>query len=75
MVAVRNDSWVIIANVFSIADEIRKDIEENSDDDRIRCMNMMHHMYHHDDDLTWEFVEIQVRNEDPQLADTIRTYL
>ena len=75
MVAVRDDSWMVIVNVFNIADEIRKEIEENSDDDRIRCMDVMHRMQHSDNHLTWEFVEIQVRREDPQLADTISSHL
>jgi len=75
MVAVRNDSWDVIINIFNIADEIKKEIEENSEDDCIRCMDVMHRMYHHDDHLTWDFVEIQVRREDPQLADTIRAHL
>jgi len=65
VVSVRNDTWVLIIKVFNITDEVRKEIEENSEDDRIRCMDVMHRMYHHDEDLTWEFVEIQVRREDP----------
>ena len=75
MVGVRNDIWETIIKVFNITDEVRKEIDENSEDDHIRCMDVMHRMYHHDHDLTWEFVEIQVRREDPRLADVIKTHL
>ena len=75
LVSVRGDSWEVIVKVFNFSDEIKKEIEDNSEDDHIRCVDVMHRMYHHDDDLTWEFVEIQVRKEDPQLADAIRTHL
>ena len=77
MVSVRNDAWEVIIKVFNISDDIRKKIKANSEDNRIRCMDVMHRMYHHDDDLTWEFVEIQMRREfeDQQLADVIRTHL
>ena len=61
--------------MFNISNEIRKKIEENSEDDHIRCMDVMHRMHHHDDDPTWEFVEIQIRREDQQLADVIKTHL
>jgi len=75
VVSVRNDTWVLMIKVFNITDAVRKETEENSEDDHIRCMDVMHRMYHHDNDLTWEFVEIQVRREDPQLADVIRAQL
>jgi len=75
VVGVRNDTWEVIIKVFNITDEVKKEIEENSEDVRIRCMDVMHRMYHHDNDLTWEFVEMQVRKEDPQLADVIRAQL
>ena len=75
VVSVRNDTWVLMIKVFNITDAVRKETEENSEDDHIRCMDVMHCMYHHDNDLTWEFVEIQVRREDPQLADAIRAQL
>ena len=75
VVAERPDAWEVIFKVFNFNNPTRISIEENSEDDRIRCMDVMHRIYHHDDHITWEFVEIQVRREDPQLADVIRTQL
>ena len=75
MVTTRNDAWEVMIKVFNISDDIRNKIEENSGDDNIRCVDAVHRIYHFDHDLTWEFVEIQVRREDPQLADIIRTHL
>jgi len=75
VVAKRPDAWEVIFKVFNFNNPTRISIEENSEDDRIRCMDVMHRIYHHGDDVTWEFVEIQVGREDPQLADVIRTHL
>ena len=75
MVNIRNDAWKVIIKVFNISDKIRQEIEENSEDNHVRCIDVMHYMYHHDDELTWEFVEMQVRREHQQLADVIRTHL
>ena len=75
IVIVRNDTWEVMIKVFNISEEAKKEIEENSEDNHIRCMDVMHRMYHHDQDLTWEFIEIQVRKEDPHLSDVIKTHL
>jgi len=68
MISARNDTREVIIKVFSIADEIKKEIEENSEGDHIRCMDVMHHMYYNNDDLTWELVETKVRREDLHLV-------
>jgi len=69
------DAWVILLDAFKFGDDVKAKIQENSEDNHIRCMDVMHRMYHHDDDLTWEFVEIQVRKVDPQLGDVLKTLL
>ena len=69
------DAWAILLHAFKFGDDIKTKIQQNSEDNHIRCMDVMHRMYHHDDDLTWEFVEIQVRKVNPQLADVIKTLL
>ena len=71
----RGDAWVVILNAFKFGDDVKTKIQENSEDNQIRCMDVMHRMYHQDDDLTWEFVEIKVRKVDPELADVIKTLL
>ena len=74
MVAEIPDAWEVIFKVFNFNNPTKISIEENSEDDCIRFMDVMHRIYHHDDHITWEFVEIQVRREDPQLADVIRKH-
>ena len=75
MVAVRNDTWEVIIKAFNISDEVKKEIAENSEDDLIRCMDVIHRMYHHDEDLTWEFIVTHLERQDPQLADVIKEHL
>ena len=75
MVTVRGNSWEVIIKVFNFNDKIKKEVEDNSEDDHIRCVDIVHRMYHHDSDLSWEFIELQVRREDPKLADVIRTHM
>ena len=75
LVATQDDAWEVIHKAFNLGDNLKAKIEENSEDDHIRCMDIIHRIRHHDSDLTWEFVEIQVRREDAQLADVIRKYM
>jgi len=75
MVSVRDNSWEVIIKVLNFSDKMKKEIEDNSEDDHIRCADIVHRMYHHDSNLTWEFIELQVRKEDPKLADVIRTHM
>ena len=65
--------WYIVKKlddspIINISPDIRKEIEDNNENDYIRCVDVIHRMFHYDDDLTWEFVEAQLRKEDPQLA-------
>jgi len=75
IVNVRNDAWKVISRAFNISEKTKKKIDENCSDDYIKCEDLMHRMYHHDDSLTWGCVESQVRRNDPHLADVIRNHL
>ena len=71
MVAERSDAWMVLHAVFNLSSDAKKVLEENSEDNNIRCMDVMHHMYHQNRQLTWDYIEAQVRRVDPHLADVI----
>lgn len=75
LVDTRGDTWEVFLDAFKLDDSIKTKIANNSENGQIRCMDVMHHMYHHDLQLTWEFVEINLRKVDPQLADVIKAQL
>ena len=56
----RSNAWEVFAKVFNISLEVQNEIKENSENDHIRCVDLIHRMYHNDEELTWEFVEVQV---------------
>ena len=56
--------------IVNISDEIRKEIAENSENDHIRCTDVLHRKYHYDDDITFKFVVIHLER-----ADVIKKHL
>lgn len=67
----REDAWSILARAFNISTDIQQKIEENSEDEGVRCIDVMHHIYHSNTKLTWNDVQTQVNNRDPHLAQVI----
>ena len=47
----RGDAWVVVLNAFKFGDDVKTKTQKNSEDNQIRCMDVIHRMYHQDDDL------------------------
>ena len=71
IVTVREDAWSILCKAFNITAGVRQQIEENSEDVGVQCIDVMHHIYHSNTDLTWDDVKDKVKSSDPQLAKII----
>jgi len=51
MVSANNCVWEVIAKLFNISLDVRKEIEDNNENDYISCVDVIHHTFHYDDDL------------------------
>ena len=67
----REDAWIIFCTVFKISADVRRKIVDNSEDEGVRCIDTMHHIYHSNPTLTWDDVRATVNNYDPDLAKVI----
>ena len=66
-------AWLMFSKVYQLATNVRNKIEENCEDPYIRCIDVMHHLYHDDLSLTWGRVMSKVETEYPSLAEVIDT--
>ena len=71
VVTVREDAWSILCKAFNISAGVRQQIEENSEDAGVRCIDVMHHVYHLNSKLTWDNVKDKMKSYDPHLAKVI----
>lgn len=71
IVTVRNDGWSVLLGAFNISTDVRQQIEENSEDAGVRCIDVMHHIYHSNTKLTWDDVKNKMKSCDPHLAKII----
>ncbi|XP_065886314.1 uncharacterized protein [Dysidea avara] len=69
------DAWLIFSEAYQLTSDVRNKIEENSSDLSIRCIDVMHHLYHNDPSLSWENVMSKVKTKDPSLVGVINAAL
>ncbi|XP_065885883.1 uncharacterized protein [Dysidea avara] len=62
------DAWLRFSKIYQLTSDVRNKIEENCEDPYIRCIDVMHHLYHDDLSLTWENVMSKVKTKDRSLA-------
>ena len=67
----REDAWSVFCKVFKISAAVRFKIEDNHEDKTVRCIDVMHHVYHSNTALTWDDVRTMVKSHDPHLATVI----
>ena len=67
----RDDAWRVFCKVFSIAVDVQDRIEANTEDSSLRCIDVMHHIYHSNTALTWDNVKDTMRIHDCHLAQVI----
>ena len=67
----RDDAWRVLCKVFNIAADVWDRIEANTEDSSLRCIDVMHHIYHSNTALTWDGVKNAMKIHDPQLAQVI----
>ena len=71
IVTEREDAWIILSNVFNISTTVQQKIEENHADNGVRCIDVMHHIYHLDTTLNWDRVKAKLSSHDSHLAKVI----
>ena len=71
IVTVRKDAWSVLLRAFNISTDVRQQIEENSEDAGVRCIDVMHHVYHSNTKLTWDDVKDKMKSYDAHLAKVI----
>ena len=71
IVADREDAWSVLCKAFNISMDVRQQIEENSYDPGVRCIDAMHRIYHSNTSLTWDDVQAKVKSYDPHLGKLI----
>ena len=69
----RPDTWRIVCEAFNIENNVVQAIEDNSADAKVRCIDVIHYMYHHCHGVTLDFIEDGVRRIDPHLASVINS--
>jgi len=71
IVSKREDAWSVLCKVFNISSDIRQKIEENSENSSVRCIDVMHHVYHANTSVSWDDVKAKTKIHDPHLAKVI----
>ena len=71
IVTIRSDAWSVLLRAFNIRIDVRQQIEENSEDPGVRCIDVMHRIYHSNTKLTWDDVKDKMKSYDPKLAKVI----
>ena len=71
LITERPDTWRVICKAFVVKDEVILAIEDNSADAKVRCIDVIHFVYHHYTNISLDVVEDTVRNIDPHLANAI----
>ena len=71
IVTVRKDAWSVLLRAFNISTDVRQQVEENSEDPGVRCIDVMHHVYHSNTKLTWDDVKDKMKSYDAHLAKVI----
>jgi len=66
----RPEAWISVCDAFCVDDDIRQKIEENSDSLIIRCLDVVHYLYHYCSNLSWSSVDKEVRKTDCHLLRT-----
>ena len=61
-----------MCHAFCVDDNVRQKKEENSDGLIIRCLDVVHYLYHYCSNLSWSSVGKEVRKTDCHLADLIK---
>lgn len=67
----REDAWSVLCKVFNISTDVQHQIAENNEDENVRCIDVMHHVYHSNPNFTWDIVKVKVKSHDPHLAKVI----
>ena len=60
--------WLALCNVFNISREVKQKIQDNSEDTGIRCLDVLHHIFHADLTQTWTTVKLKLSSQYPELA-------
>lgn len=71
IVSIKENAWSVFCEVFNISANVQQKIEDNSADGNIRCIDVMHHVYHSNTNLTWDDIRIKTAKFDPDLAKVI----
>jgi len=68
----RSDAYSVICETFNMGPVIKAKIEDNSEDPTHRLADVLHHLYHSDNSITWEKFVPQIITIDEHLAEVIR---
>ena len=60
--------WLAVCKVFNIDSNVRQKIIDNSEDITIRCVDVLHHIFHADQSNTWSTIKLKLRPQYPELA-------
>jgi len=68
----RPDAHNVICEAFNMGPLIKAKTEDNSEDPTHRFADVLHHLYHRDNSITWERIIAQIITIDDHLAEVIR---
>jgi len=68
----RSDAYSVICETFNMGPLIKTKIEDNSEDPNHRLADVLHHLYHSDNSITWGRIITQIIMIDDHLAEVIR---
>ena len=60
--------WLAVCKVFNIDSNVRQKIIDNSEDITVRCVDVLHHIFHADQSNTWSTIKLKLRPQYPELA-------
>ena len=64
----REYPWLALCNVFNISRNVKQKIQDNSEDNGIRCVDVLHHIFHANSTQTWTTVKLKLSSRYPELA-------
>ena len=69
----RPDMWRVLCQAFDISDDVVQAIEDNTADDKVRCIDVIHFIYHSYHGVNLDVIEDRVRGVDSHIASIINS--
>lgn len=69
----RPDMWMVLCQAFDISNDVVQAIEDNSADAKVRCIDVIHFIYHNHHGVTLDVIKERIRGVDSHLASIINS--